>query len=152
MSLCGSGITRVTEATSFLASASMIRRYEAPLRNRLTQRQAEIGQNAKPGRDGNSSRIRCAAMFASSAVTLCAALITSRRFDRSTSSAYMLGHHTNKTGSQVRHCAVRNAAAFVRLSLRRHTEKATTPRFGRKRFRKLIEMRQARSRRSGIGN
>src|SRR6266576_1680252 len=44
-------------------------------------------------------------MFASSAVTLCAALITSRRFDRSSSSAYILGHHTNQTGSQVCHCA-----------------------------------------------
>src|SRR5437667_8043904 len=59
--------------------------------------------------------MRCAAMFASLAVTLCAALITSRRFDRSSSSAYMLGHHTKQASSQVCHCALRNAAAVVRL-------------------------------------
>src|SRR4029434_5891936 len=59
--------------------------------------------------------MRCAARFASSAVTLCAALITTRRFDRSSSSAYMLGHHTKQARSQVCHCAVRNAAAVFRL-------------------------------------
>src|SRR5262245_16002729 len=103
---------------------------------------------------GNNSRICCAAILASPAVTFPAALITNRRFDRSSSTAYMDGDHTKQAWSQVRHFRsdymLRQSLVFGAPGLT--TGKAVTTRFGKKRFRKLIEMRPASSRRSEIGD
>src|SRR4029077_1295455 len=116
MSLFGSGITRVTEATFFSASASMILAMCRAAAESIDSSQRKSARTRNLGSTScNSSRIRCATIFASSAVTVCAALITSRRFDRSSSTAYILGNHTNQAWSQVCHCALRNAAAVVRL-------------------------------------
>src|SRR5438874_2531519 len=130
MSLCGSGITRVTEATSFSASASMISAMCRAAAESIDSSQRKSARTRSPGATScNTSRMRCAAMFASLAVTLCAALITSRRFDRSSSSAYMLGHHTKQAWSQVCHYALDfSRQQFLNHARRRCVRQMSVPR------------------------
>src|SRR3954453_21315504 len=113
ISLCGSGIIRVTEATFFSASASMISAMYRAAAESIDSSPRKSARTRNPGATScNTSPIRFATIFASSAVTFCEALITSRRLDRSSSTAYMLGHHTKRTWSQARHYARVSAATI----------------------------------------